>query len=506
MTNRSEIIRRLRIEIHALEQKFPKDNPLIGLLRTQLEDHETCAADERREQVFRRAAWDLTGQAASIDLGRSKPSDHPSVDEAIVALGSQLDHKYVELRALREIGECMHDGQLLNEVMENAFDILEQVVPYDRIGVSLIDKDRLGHKWIRLEWVKAKYKSTYLNPGHAAQLEQSNLQQTLFGRYPFFINDLRSYAELNSESTTAALLLKEGVRSNLAFPLTLRSEVIGFIFFSSCERNTYKDLHIDVFAQIATQLALVIEKCRAYELLAKRNEYIKQMFGRYVTEEVAELILENETVPSLSGERRTVTILFSDLRDFTPMAETLPPERVVESLNTYFRAMTEVILRYEGRIDNFIGDAILAVFGAPVSKHSDAGRAVACAVEMENQMLSINAELKNRNLPELGMGIGLNTGEVVAGNIGSDLRATYSVIGNPVNIASRVSSFASKGQILATESTFREVQNDCETAGNLKVSIKGIKDPVRVFDITTVNGLFNVRKWSHPDSLLTPKN
>ena len=504
MTVRSEIIRRLRIEIHALEGKFGGENTLLKLLRKQLIDHETSAVDERREHVFRRAAWDLTGHAGFAELGRAQPLIAQEVTKGVIALGDHLDQKYVELRALREITECMNDGQLLSEVMANAFPILERVVPYDRIGVSLIDKDSIGHKWVRLEWVQAKYDKVYLKPGHSAQLDHGGLQESFYGHEPFFINDLEKYFGQNPDSTTAALLLKEGVLSNLAYPLTVRGQTIGFIFFSSCGRNSYKDLHIDIFAQIARELSMVIDKCRTYEQLCQRNDFMKQMFGRYVTEEIAELVFNNDTTPVLTGQRCVVTVLFSDLRNFTSMAEVLPPELVVECLNTYLKAMTQVIIRHEGRVDSFIGDAILAVFGAPVSKLSDAARAVACAIEMENKMLSVNAELKSRNLPELTMGIGLNTGEVVAGNIGSDLRAAYSVIGNPVNIASRVSSIASKGQILATETTFNEVQDIVEVGGSLKITIKGINDPIRVFDVTAINGLFNIRKWSHPDSLLSP--
>ncbi len=233
--------------------------------------------------------------------------------------------------------------------------------------------------------------------------------------------------------------------SNLSYPFIIHDKVIGFIFFSSLERNTYQNIHIDVFAQVAKELALVIDKSRAYEELNQHNEFIKSMFGRYVTEEVAEIVYNSDTGSALAEKRGKATVLFADLRNFTPMAETLPPEQVVDALNTFLTAMTEVISRYEGHVDNFIGDAILAVFGAPVSKFDDAGRAVACAIAMENKMLSVNGDLKDRGLPELTMGVDINTGDVVAGNIGSDLRTTYSVIGGPVNLASRMSSIASPG-------------------------------------------------------------
>ena len=369
----------------------------------------------------------------------------------------------------------------------------------------MIDEDRAGHKWVRLEWVAAKYDNLHLKAGHSAKLEQSNLQGSFLGREPMFINNLEKHTAENPESTTTQLLLKEGLLSNLSYPFIIRDKVIGFIFFSSLERNTYQDIHIDVFAQIAKELALVIDKSRAYEELNQRNEFIKSMFGRYVTEEVAEIVYNSDTDAALAGQRGKATVLFADLRNFTPMAETLPPEQVVDVLNTYLTAMTEIISRYDGHVDNFIGDAILAVFGAPVSKYDDAGRAVACAIAMENKMLSVNGDLKDRGLPELAMGIGINTGEVVAGNIGSDLRTTYSVIGGPVNVASRMSSIASPGQILATEETVNENPNIIETEGSLRISVKGLNHPVKVHDVTGIYGLYNLRLWSHPDSLLSPK-
>jgi hypothetical protein len=211
MSDRSEIIRRLRIEIHALEKTFVGDNPLIELLRKQLAEHEACAVDERREHVFRRAAWDLSGSGASVDIGRDQTPTLKNVADAVIALGGHLDQKYVEVRAMREITECMNNGQLLSEVMDNAFSILETVVPYDRLGISLIDIDSAGNEWVRLDWVQAKYAELYVKPGHSAQLETSRLQESFFCHKPFFMNDLEFYVSQNPNSTTAALLLKVSV-------------------------------------------------------------------------------------------------------------------------------------------------------------------------------------------------------------------------------------------------------------------------------------------------------
>jgi adenylate cyclase len=239
---------------------------------------------------------------------------------------------------------------------------------------------------------------------------------------------------------------------------------------------------------------LTLEKSRAYEELYLRNEFIKKVFGQYVTNEVAEMVLRSDGPLALGGDRRKVTVLMSDIRDFTTLSESLPPEKVVDALNTLLGAMTQVIMRHGGSIDNFVGDAIVAVFGVPVTKPDDAARAVACAVEMQNAMAAVNAENEERGLPRLAIGIGLNTGEVVAGNIGSDMRIKYSVIGGPVNVAARLQGLASGGQVFASEATFAEVRDIARTAGSLKVKVKGIGGTVPIHEIVGIAGPYNVHR------------
>ncbi len=161
---------------------------------------------------------------------------------------------------------------------------------------------------------------------------------------------------------------------------------------------------------------------------------------------------------------------------------------MVDTLNVFLGHMTRVIMRHGGSIDNFVGDAIVAVFGVPVAKPDDAARAVACAVEMQQAIHAVNAENEMRGLPALSMGIGLNTGEVVAGNIGSEMRIKYSVIGSPVNIAARLQGMASGGQVFAAESTYAEVRDRIRTAGSLRVKLKGVDDMVPVYEVTGFDG------------------
>ena len=184
----------------------------------------------------------------------------------------------------------------------------------------------------------------------------------------------------------------------------------------------------------------------------------------------------------------------ADLRGFTQMSEILSPEDVVDALNVFLGTMTDVVMKYGGSVDNFIGDALMAVFGVPITKPDDAARAVACAIEMQNSLASVNAEIDRRNLPDLAMGVGLSTGEVVAGNIGSESRLKYSVIGSTVNLAARIEGIASGGQIFASENTYNEVRDIVRTDGHLAVQLKGLNHPAIIHDIISIGGEYVVDK------------
>ncbi|MGE0129071.1 MAG: adenylate/guanylate cyclase domain-containing protein [Blastocatellales bacterium] len=226
--------------------------------------------------------------------------------------------------------------------------------------------------------------------------------------------------------------------------------------------------------------------------LEVRNEFIRQAFGRYTSEELVAQFLETPDGLGLGGETRRVTILMSDLRGFTSMSERLSPDQIVTLLNSYLGTMAEVIMQYQGLIDEFIGDAILAIFGAPIHREDDAGRAVACAVAMQLAMESVNEQNRRAGLPEVAMGIGLNTGEVVAGNIGSLKRTKYGVIGSQVNLTSRIESFTIGGQILIPESTREAVGDMLRIDGQMTVEPKGVKEPITLYDVGGIGGEYNL--------------
>ena len=494
MDKREKTIDHLRVEIAALESRLDSQNQLIQALKTQLRAHEAHTADERRVHIYNRATRDLTDGETVERPSAVSASFVKDMGDALNALGERLDHKFAEIRALAEVTEHVNAGMFFDEVLANVFETFDRLIPYDRIGVALIEKAASGTVLARSQWVRAHYDNILLGTNFASPLADSSLHTIAETRKPRFINDLEKYLLDHPHSSSTRLIVREGIRSSLTCPLVARDKAIGFIFFSSLQVDAYHDRHIEIFSQIAGELALTLEKSRAYEDLHLRNEFIKKVFGRYVTNEIAEMVLRDDRAVALGGDRRKVTILMSDIRNFTSMSETMPPEKVVDALNTYLGKMTKIIMKHGGSIDNFVGDAIVAVFGIPVTKPDDAARAVACAVEMQNAMAAVNAENKDKDLPPLEMGIGLNTGEVVAGNIGSEIRVKYSVIGNPVNIAARLESLASGNQIFASAATFAEVRDIVRTAGNLNVKVKGISGTVPIYEIVGIDGPYNIHR------------
>jgi adenylate cyclase len=184
-----------------------------------------------------------------------------------------------------------------------------------------------------------------------------------------------------------------------------------------------------------------------------------------------------------------VTILLTDLRGFTSVAAAYPAGVVLEMLNRYLLTMTDVIVRARGRIDKFMGDSIMVVFGAPTNHPDDVQQAVTCAVEMQNAMVGLNDYQREHALPELFMGIGVNTGTVMAGSLGSDVYSQYTVIGDEVNLASRIESFSLRGQVLISEATFARCADFVVTASPMEVLVKGKPTPVSLREVIGIPSL-----------------
>jgi PAS domain S-box-containing protein len=242
------------------------------------------------------------------------------------------------------------------------------------------------------------------------------------------------------------------------------------------------------WADISDRKRIESELQRVAAEVELRNRFIRETFGRYLTDEVVDKLLESPTSLQTGGEKRKVTMLMADLRGFTSLSERLAPKWVVTLLNRYLSTMVTVIKRYGGTIDEFIGDAIFVLFGAPVWKDDDAQRAVACGVAMQLAMASVNEQNRGEGLPDLEMGIGIHTGQVVLGSIGSAERLKYGVVGSHVNLTSRIQSYTTGGQILVSEATKREVGPMIKIGKQAQVRAKGFEQEITLCEVTGIGG------------------
>jgi len=235
------------------------------------------------------------------------------------------------------------------------------------------------------------------------------------------------------------------------------------------------------------------DKEQAYQQeLEKSYTFIRKVFGRYLSDEVVQQILESDEGMEMGGGKRTVTIMMTDIRGFSVLSQELDPQDCVRILNNYFGVMTPLIQKHNGVIDEFLGDAILAIFGAPVTSDIHAQQAVACAIEMQQAMSEVNHNNEQWGLPAIEMGIAVNTGEVVVGNIGSETRSKYGVVGHHVNLTARIESFTVGGQVMASEYTVASLVPEVTIAQSLKVEAKGIKEPVTIHEITGIGAPYSL--------------
>jgi class 3 adenylate cyclase len=240
---------------------------------------------------------------------------------------------------------------------------------------------------------------------------------------------------------------------------------------------------------VRTQLALK----DAHDEIERRNEFIRCVFGRYLTDEVADTLLASPEALNMGGERREISILMADIRGFTGFVASHDAEVVMGAVNNFLSRMTDVIQRYGGTIDEFIGDAILVLFGAPGRMDHHAEQAVACAIEMQHAMRDVNSDNEAIGVGALKTGIGISTGDVIVGNIGSEKRAKYGVVGSNVILAARIESQTEGGEVIVSQATHQACDGILEIGEERGVRLKGFDHDVQLFNVVGIGGRYDLR-------------
>ncbi|MGE0442172.1 MAG: adenylate/guanylate cyclase domain-containing protein [Gemmatimonadales bacterium] len=359
--------------------------------------------------------------------------------------------------------------RLTEAIVELTFDLL----PVDRVSLLLLDEASGA-------LIPARSKSR-LAEGTAFRVPQSIARRAVADRVPILTE-----SAVDDERFRSGSVMMQSVRSAISTPLLAsRDRVLGVLYVDSLTaERPFQDDEASMLFAFGGLAAVSLGKL-AYAEEARREAEVRANFERFFAPEVAARIARERGTIDLAGERRAVAVLFCDIRGFTAIAESLAPEETGALLTEYFNEMADVIFEFGGTLDKFIGDAVLAVWGAPLSAPDDADRALAAARAMGDRIGLLNARSRQRGRPELRIGIGINFGEVFAGYLGSTRRLEYSVIGDPVNVASRLSGDAGPGEILVSEAFITRLRTRPPLDRLADVTLRNRTRPVTVYRLKT---------------------
>jgi adenylate cyclase len=379
-----------------------------------------------------------------------------------------LRRDYEKLRLANELGRSIglevNLDVLLEKIIMKAFELL----PADR-GVILLMEDGVP---------KPKIARTRDGKNEQIVLSKSIISEVVQNKASVLSSD----ATMDSRFSAAHSVIMQGIRSTMTVPLLHHDELLGIMHLDSMiATNAFTEKDLQIFGGIGGQAAVAIHNsqlAREIEQEAKTRAQFQRLLSPNLVDQVVQGKLQLEKGGALSE----VTLLFSDIRGFTSMSESRAPQEIVRMLNEYFELMVDVIFKYEGTLDKFVGDEIIALFGAPVAMENAELKAVQCAVDMMQVLSEFNRVRVSEGQNEIKIGIGINTGIVVTGAIGSSRALQYTAIGDAMNTTARLCSVALPGQIILSEATFKKVQDRIAAVPLPAVRLKGKADELRIYN------------------------
>lgn len=409
--------------------------------------------------------------------GAATVATSPARDKVLEA----LQRKANILSALYEMSKTLGSVFDLEAIFAKATDVIFRSTPADRVVALLAEGNGTENpEDVKLNPIAMRARDESLN-NHARKLSigRTITRKVMRDRVALLSQDAASDEEFAGVDS----IVSQGVRSTICAPLVGESRVHGAIYADRLDPfAAFKPDDLELISAVAAQTAIAVENARAHERLA-REEVARANYSRFLPEYVVKQMLENPESFKLGGVNQTITILFADIRGFTRISEHAPPEKIVGLLNRYFSAMTDIIFAHGGTLDKYLGDGLMALFGAPTTTPEDASNALNAAVAMQRRLLGINIELRQEGLSEVGVGIGLHTGEVTVGYIGSERRSEYTAIGDPVNTASRLESNAKGGEILVSDATAKAARSRYKLHPREPITVKNREQPVILWEV-----------------------
>ena len=380
----------------------------------------------------------------------------------------------------REVGLQFNLDVLLDKILEKAFEVFQ----VDR-GVILLE-DEYG-----------EMKPMHVRSKHGKGTEDFRISQTILREVCEEKQAvLSSDAMLDSRFSGAHSIIIDGIRSTMSVPLLYGDELLGIIHLDNqIATGAFMEKDLEILTGFAQQAAMNIKHNRLLKEM-EENILARDNLRRLLSPHLVDQILDGKIELQKGGDRRTATVLFSDIRGFTSRTERTEPEAIVSMLNEFFEVMVEIIFRYEGTLDKFVGDEIMAVWGAPMEREDHAERAVHCALDMFFALRELNHERAQQGKEAIEVGMGIATGEMIAGYMGSTQAMDYTVIGDTVNLGARLCSAAGPGELLINEAALLAVNDSIESIALPPVHVKGKAAPVKLYRVLgrkhTTDGRFDM--------------
>ncbi len=406
----------------------------------------------------------VSGGVPAIVIDQPEGSSHLKVRAQ-----SQEERREKKLSLLLEVSKELSKQQELDRLLDKVVDFTFQIMNVDRVSILLLDGKSN-------ELVPRISKSRTGDASAAKHVPQSIARKAVEERVAILSDNAAADERFKGKS-----ILIQSVRSAMCTPLMgSDSKVLGILYVDNLTAtHSFADEDLEFLIAFGGLTAVAIENSQLSERI-RREALVRSNFERYFSPNIAQVISQQQDAGRLPSEKRPVVVFFSDIRGFTPMSETMSPDEIAKLLTEYFTEMVDKVFEHGGTLDKFMGDAIMALWGAPIAHADDADRAVECALAQLTELEKLNTKWKREGRTEVQIGIAINFGEVFAGNIGSDRRLEYTVIGDAVNTAYRLCGKAGPNEILISEPFYQQLKKKppVETLESIQVKGKTKKIPV----------------------------
>jgi len=409
----------------------------------------------------------VSGGVPAIVIDEPQGSSHLKV-----RADNQVERREKKLSLLLEVSKELSKQQELDRLLDKVVDFTFQIMNVDRVSILLLDgkSDEL---------VPRISKSRTGDASAAKHVPQSIARKAVEERVAILSDNAAADERFKGKS-----ILIQSVRSAMCTPLMGSDQkVLGILYVDNLTAtHSFADEDLEFLIAFGGLTAIAIENSQLSERI-RREALVRSNFERYFSPNIAQVIAQQQDAGRLPSDKRPVVVFFSDIRGFTPMSESMSPDDIAKLLTEYFTEMVDKLFEHGGTLDKFMGDAIMALWGAPIAHEDDADRAIQCAIDQLAELEKLNAKWKAEGRTEVQIGIAINFGEVFAGNIGSDRRLEYTVIGDAVNTAYRLCGKAGPNEILLTQPFYERLKKKLPVEALEPIQVKGKTKPVPVYRV-----------------------